>query len=318
MALSEDVLVVGAPWEDDAAGACYVFSRDGTRVQRLVADGKGQFGQAVAISDSFVFVGAWLDGAVFVFTNDQGRWTRAQKLIAPAPNALFGVQVAVAGHVLVVGASDSVFVYTLDGTTWKLVLAVAPSTASRSFGTSLAVKNDGLFVVGAPSTEDDNRLKSGAVYVYQMFNCAQIFLRYSGNETVRARYTFASTTTVVATRTLTSEESQEVCLVDDCYSIEIDSDSADIAWTYATISRTTNTPTQLALRNGQVFATCDDDSSTASSTRMPRFVAFVVIACVAALLAACCIALGARRRRLRFKTVCAAHVPASTDLFSSP
>lgn len=302
VALDDDVFVVGASFE----GACYVYSRDGTLMQRLVANvsSTAQFGQAVAVSDSFIFVSAWVDrsGSVFVFTKDG---MLSQKLVAQ--DALFGVQVAVANHLLVVGASDSAYVYALEDTTWNLVQRLAPPGAS-SFGTSLAVKSDGLFAIGAPLTEDVDGVKSGAVYVYQLLNCAQIFLRSSGNETVR--YTFTSTTSVFS-RTLTPEESQEVCLADGCYNVNVDSDSSDIAWTYATVSGTTNTPTQLALRNGQVFPTCDDSSSkTKAKKGMQLVLAF--IACVGALccLAACYIA----RRHHSFKPVSAAHVPATTEI----
>lgn len=108
--------VVGAVYEDNAAGAAYVFqagSNGWAPAARLAEPGTGQFGDAVAISPagSTVVVGAeatQVTGQAYVYTSSAAGWTPAMTL---EPNvtsqALFGVAVAMdaTGGETIVGAA---------------------------------------------------------------------------------------------------------------------------------------------------------------------------------------------------------------------
>lgn len=136
-------------------------------------------------------------GAVYVFVRNAGTWTQQAYLRAPNADAQdqFGTSVALSGNVLAVGArgedgspnskdplnndvlsSGAVYTYTRTGTTWTHQMRIkAPNGGAFDlFGNSVALSNDFLFI-GAPgeanstsslSTDNDNAMSAGAVYVY--------------------------------------------------------------------------------------------------------------------------------------------------------
>ena len=122
VAISGNTIVVGAPKDDDNgvnSGSAYVFTRqaDGrwTEEKLTASDGAqiDDFGASVAISGNTVVVGAWGDddngeqsGSAYIFTRQaDGSWTE-QKLMASdgSDDHRFGWDVAISGHVIVVGA----------------------------------------------------------------------------------------------------------------------------------------------------------------------------------------------------------------------
>src|SRR4030095_6915021 len=99
VAISGDTVVVGAPFDDGAAGvlqgSAYIFARSGgvwSQQQKLEAsdaDEEGEFGLSVAISDATVVVGSRNDGAAgvnqgsaYVFARIGEFWSQQQKLEA--------------------------------------------------------------------------------------------------------------------------------------------------------------------------------------------------------------------------------------------
>ncbi|MEZ4334968.1 MAG: SUMF1/EgtB/PvdO family nonheme iron enzyme [Myxococcota bacterium] len=122
VSVSGDTTVVGAHSDaDDGAysGSAYVFTRSGTtwtEQQKLVASdaaASDYFGVSVSVSGDTTVVGAYGDadagaysGSAYVFTRSGTTWTERQKLVAgnAAPNAYFGVSVAVSADVTLVGA----------------------------------------------------------------------------------------------------------------------------------------------------------------------------------------------------------------------
>jgi hypothetical protein len=130
VALSGDVLVVGAPGEDSAAtgvdgdqsdnsaehsGAAYVYERSGTQwrpVSYLKASNtaaSAEFGGAVAISGDTVALGASGDGGsggAYVFQRTSSSYAQVAYLKASNANAgdYFGSSLALDGDTLVVGA----------------------------------------------------------------------------------------------------------------------------------------------------------------------------------------------------------------------
>ena len=124
VAISGETVVVGAPFDDGAAGfdqgSAYVFVRSGgvwSQQQKLEASDAAagdMFGSSVAISGETVVVGAPLDdgaagtdqGSAYVFVRSGGVWSQQQKLEASDAAAVdcFGFSVAISGETVVVGA----------------------------------------------------------------------------------------------------------------------------------------------------------------------------------------------------------------------
>ncbi|QXD13955.1 choice-of-anchor B family protein [Rhodocaloribacter litoris] len=186
LALSEHEVFIGQPMSLSDPGTVFVFRKDdgGWReVSRLQAAaprfGDG-FGQSLALDGGTLLVGtvaqAPFPGAppntVYVFERDAaGTWHEAGRLEAPEGAGGFGVAVALAGDVALVGAHvengmrGAVHVYRRgpDGAwTHQTTLGGDDTAAGDRFGTALAF--DGTHaLVGAPG-HDGGR---GAVHVYR-------------------------------------------------------------------------------------------------------------------------------------------------------
>ena len=134
VAISDTKIVVGAQRGDTPggadAGSAYIFNTDGTYVTKITApDGAASdyFGNSVAISDTKIVVGAYLDddrgsdsGSAYIFKTDG---TYVTKITAPdgAAYDYFGNSVAISDTKIVVGArydddrgSDSGSAYIYD------------------------------------------------------------------------------------------------------------------------------------------------------------------------------------------------------------
>lgn len=121
VALFGDRLVVGSPEEDSVRGAVHVFSvADAAVTTRLIASDRAvgdRFGQAVAVSDYFILVGAPLDnrgrgtdaGSGYLF--DAVTLLQKRKLtddvntgiVITSTNAQLGSAVAISGQFLILG-----------------------------------------------------------------------------------------------------------------------------------------------------------------------------------------------------------------------
>jgi hypothetical protein len=130
VSISDDTIVVGAPWEQGSAGydrgSAYIFTRNeggadnwGQVAKLLASDEQSYayFGYSVAISGDTVVVGAFRDGAsdsergaAYVFARNEGgtadNWGEVIKLTASdaANGDRFGNAVAISGDTIVVGA----------------------------------------------------------------------------------------------------------------------------------------------------------------------------------------------------------------------
>lgn len=203
VALSGDVLVVGAPYEDDYgidSGAAYIYhDRYGGsdywgQAKKLKApdgDAYDHFGWSVGVWGDVVTVGSpdsngsfTNTGSVYVYhrMKDGGdTWGQVQKLTAGDAEAgdLLGYAVSVWGDVIVAGASHSdggaldsgaayIFQRMQSGTdTWGQVQKLIASDAEEMdhFGSSVSVWGD-TAVISAP-TEDSQGADAGAAYVFQ-------------------------------------------------------------------------------------------------------------------------------------------------------
>ncbi len=204
VALSDDVLVVGAPYESFGSiesGAVYIYqqrnggSNSWGQTLKLKApdhEAYDNFGWSVGVWGDVVAVGAPRSndgssadtGSVYVFHRMNGgadTWGQMQKLTAADAEGgdLLGSSVSVWGDVIVAGASHSdsgavdsgaayIFQRMQDGTdTWGQVQKLIASDAEETdhFGSSVSVWGD-TAVIGAPA-EDSLGADAGAAYVFQ-------------------------------------------------------------------------------------------------------------------------------------------------------
>jgi hypothetical protein len=192
VAADGDTLVISAHSFDNARGAVYVFEngpQGWEQKQKLTADDGAAidiFGICVDLEGDTLVVGAPGDdadaqhgeGAVYVFTRDQGTWKQDAKLRSTdlATRLQFGRSIDLDGDTLAVGAdramqgSDevgAVHVFTRDEGTWteEAVLHTEDLEHQSGFGQSLALDGDTLFA-GASAT-DGADLDVGAAYVFE-------------------------------------------------------------------------------------------------------------------------------------------------------
>ena len=107
IAISENTLVVGAPWGD----AAYIFIRNGdvwsqqAYLKASDAEAYRKFGGSVAISGDTLMVGSMTDAA-YVFTRSDETWEQLPRLNGSNTEAgdRFGGSVAISGDILAVGA----------------------------------------------------------------------------------------------------------------------------------------------------------------------------------------------------------------------
>lgn len=192
--ISGDIIVVGAPADDNEngaqAGAAYVFMRTGSnwhQQQKLRAsDGEAGdfFGTSVSINGGFIVVGAKYDddngnnsGSAYVFVRDINNWMEVQKLLASdgGEDDLFGISVTNTIDTIVVGAegdddngsnAGAAYVFARNGTDWteEDKLLAGDGAVGDLFGRSAAISGDTV-VVGAEN-DNDNGVNSGSAYVF--------------------------------------------------------------------------------------------------------------------------------------------------------
>ena len=191
VAISEDMAVVGARFDDDMgidAGAAYVYqrrSRGWHEVVKITAsDGKAgdQFGDFVDLDDNLVIVGApgnpfssTAQGAAYVFAIGRSGWVEEARLVPGDAKPGDGIgMVAIDGDTALVSArfadargfdSGAVYVFERDRNGWLETAKLIPGdgAAGDQFG-SLAIDGDTI-VVGA-AHHDGHSLDSGAAYVF--------------------------------------------------------------------------------------------------------------------------------------------------------
>lgn len=193
VALSGNVAVVGAPYDDEKggyAGAAYVFENSGgtwTQTAKLTAgdaEGGEEFGHNVAISGEDIVVGAsWDDekafgaGAAYIFTRNGSNWTQATKLLANDGelNDHFGGVVAISGDHAVIGSggdddkgetAGAAYIFRRSSGAWsqEAKLTAADGVKDDHFGVSVAI--DGEYAVIGASHTDEVAFNNGAAYVF--------------------------------------------------------------------------------------------------------------------------------------------------------
>lgn len=188
VAISEDTLVVGAPYHD-STGAAYVFKRSGSRWDeqaRLLAFERKPsdlFGESVAISGGTVVVGAPQAynytatdlGAAYVFADNGPGWSQQERLLASDGELhdAFGWRVGISGNRVVVGARNhngrtgAAYLFVRSGSRWSEHAELLPSDGESldDFGSAVAVSG-GTVMVGALQADAGLSEETGAVYLF--------------------------------------------------------------------------------------------------------------------------------------------------------
>ncbi len=188
-----DVAIVGAYGDETFgrySGAAYIFRFDGSNwieeAKLLAPHGASgqQFGISVAVEGELAVVGARGDsgigpitGAVHVFRFDGLSWAVDAKLFASDGSArdMFGTDVAISGHRIVVGAqtaqgnapySGAAYVFGYDGSEWVEEAKLAASDGEYD-DEMKAVDIEGDTVVAGAFLDDDGGSSSGSAYVFR-------------------------------------------------------------------------------------------------------------------------------------------------------
>ncbi|MBV2120867.1 MAG: cadherin-like beta sandwich domain-containing protein [Candidatus Thiodiazotropha sp. (ex Ctena orbiculata)] len=190
IAISNDTLVVGAPWKADQAGAAYVFTRsDGTWSQQAylkasnaeganINDRSGdRFGSSVAVSGDTLIVGAPFEDSASLSEDDNSALNAGAVYVFTRSGSIWNQQAYLKANPLDEGAEH---------------LHVLSSNIGDRFGSSVAISGDTLFV-GAPNEDssafgaetDKSEPLSGAVYVFTRSDnlwTRQAFLKASNSD----------------------------------------------------------------------------------------------------------------------------------------
>ena len=193
--LSSDILLVGVPEKQSAgykSGSAYIFEWTGNAWEETaklfpedLREGD-EFGQAVAIGQDFIAIGAYKadapeanGGAVYICQKTDGHWKFIQKVVPPDNEAgdQFGNALSFNGNWLAIGAyfdddngsnSGSVYLYHQDENSFQLVSKIKPSDGSAGDAFGAAVSLDGhLLAVGAYA-DSDQGFFSGSAYVFDL------------------------------------------------------------------------------------------------------------------------------------------------------
>lgn len=197
VAVSGDTAVIGAPYDDPAAGedsgSAYIFVLHGTswaQQARLTASDAAAgdlFGSSVTVVGDTVVIGASGDdhaaggsaGSAYVFVRSGSTWIEQAKLTASdgQPFAFFGGAIAMSGETALIGArlddggagtySGSAYVFVRRGTTWseEAKLIASDGASGDYFGYAVALSGD-TAVVGAAYDDVDGKSDSGSAYVF--------------------------------------------------------------------------------------------------------------------------------------------------------
>ncbi|MFT7462261.1 MAG: hypothetical protein ACI9EF_000599 [Pseudohongiellaceae bacterium] len=148
----------------------------------LASSAGDQYGGAVATGADVIAIGApFANGARGEVIIEEFNGTSFSETVTLAPLALpsgaqFGLELALDGDTLAVGAPEptfpatgagSVYVYLRNGSTWALQATLTPSAgqAGDQFGRGLALQDDRL-IVGSPF-DDDGGIQAGSAWVFE-------------------------------------------------------------------------------------------------------------------------------------------------------
>jgi FG-GAP repeat len=185
-----DYAVITAPWDTVnnhvGQGSAYVFKKTNGQWQQqaklTAADGKENdlFGYVAAISGNHIIVGG--NGThkfAYVFERNANTWTEKTNLqpLDIANAGQFGSAVDIEDSTVIVGANSAntsgqakgcAYAFTLVNNGWSQSAKIIAydGEAADYFGAAVAIEN-GVVVIGAPSTTISNVNDAGCVYVFE-------------------------------------------------------------------------------------------------------------------------------------------------------
>lgn len=212
-AISGNYAIVGAVADDDKgqdSGSAYIFERvNNSWVQKaklLAPDGikNDTFGMDVAIDGNRAVVSAIgpenlgpnnpVAGKVYIFERINNQWFFKKQLKAPIPQAadIFGYSVDIKGDYIVIGAPSyapgtgmaylAKYTKYYDDlpTDWYIIRPFFPSdsTSQDYFGHGVAISPTGDYVAVGSLTNQTQKVKEGAVYVFKKLNPSDRWVDY--------------------------------------------------------------------------------------------------------------------------------------------
>lgn len=187
VALDGSRLAIGAP--GDAAGAVYVFAKDGAAwVEQHKLDPTSpatDVGRSLDVDGDRILAGAphdsstgLYDGSAYVFHWNGTAWVQEARLVASDPGALdrFGLSLALRGDLAVIGApfhdglaedGGAVFVFRRVGSAWsqEAELHAADASSFDNLGWSVDLQDE-VIVAGAVNASGPGG-RPGAVYLFE-------------------------------------------------------------------------------------------------------------------------------------------------------
>ena len=165
--------VIGAPGENDEAGAVHVFDvQTGTwqhvaEINAAAPVSEARFGESVALSRNTLAIGSPGTQTVHLFQWSGSTWDAWTTIVPPQSAEGFGAAIGYDGTTLVVGApdSDQAFVYRVDAQgAWGAgaSLTVPLGASKENLGFAIAL-DDPVLVLGAP---DDMGAGEAHVFAY--------------------------------------------------------------------------------------------------------------------------------------------------------
>jgi hypothetical protein len=195
VALFQETAVLGASRHDENgedSGAAYIFQRSGSiwnQQSTLLANDGAEgdaFGQAIAMSDNTIVIGAPRDddegkdsGSVYVFTRKNTTWKQQAKLTAQdgAAGDVFGISVALGDDTILIGAdlhdekatnAGAAYVFTRSGTSWSQQAKLIASDAGETdlFGVRVALSGNTALISARRDDDDIMGVDAGSAYVF--------------------------------------------------------------------------------------------------------------------------------------------------------
>jgi len=168
---SQNTVAIGSPWQDNRAGAVYIFIRNSNNIwsQQIKLPGSGAnayFGGVVALDGPWLAIGLPYgnnNGQVNLFAQNAGTWS----LAATLTNGFdFGEQVVLDGVDLLVtspqGTVRATYLYTYDDTAWVQKQVFQPSDANLNDYIYDVAISGSTILLGSPY----HNASTGVVYAF--------------------------------------------------------------------------------------------------------------------------------------------------------
>jgi len=145
-------------------GAAFLYNKgSGQLLHKFFApDGSYQFGSSVAVSGSYVLVGApTFDGAGAYLYNTTGQLLHAFQNPGRIPQEFFGTSVALSGNRVLIGASGAAYLYDASGRLLHTFAAPAGADPDYSFGYQAALSGRQVLIGAAEAYA-----RTGAAFLF--------------------------------------------------------------------------------------------------------------------------------------------------------